>query len=100
MSKFVSVLLRHKITDITSGFRVLNFKALSDLELKFDQECYPEMTIDLFLKGYRITEKPIAHIPRPYGESKVIGNLFGYIFKAIGIITYTFLRNTYLGTIN
>jgi len=92
-SKFVSILLRQKITDITSGFRVLNFIALSDLDLKFDQECYPEMTIDLRLKGYRIAEEPIKNLPRLHGNSKVIDNLFSYIFKALGILIYTFLRN-------
>ena len=92
-SRFVSILLRQKITDITSGFRVFNFIALSDLDLKFDQECYPEMTIDLSLKGYRIGETPIKNLPRLHGNSKVIENLFTYIFKALGIITYTFLRN-------
>jgi len=92
-SRLVSILLRQKITDITSGFRVINFIALSDLDLKFDQECYPEMTIDLKFKGYRITETPIKHLPRLYGYSKVIENLFTYIFTAMGIITYTFLRN-------
>lgn len=92
-SRFVSLLLRQKITDITSGFRVFNFIALSDLDLKFDQECYPEMTIDLGLKGYRITEEPIKNLPRLHGNSKVIENLFTYIFKALGIVTYTFLRN-------
>lgn len=92
-SRLVSILLRQKITDITSGFRVLNFIALSDLVLKFDQECYPEMTIDLRLKGYRITEEPIKNLPRLHGNSKVIDNLFTYIFKALGILTYTFLRN-------
>ncbi len=92
-SRFVSILLRQKITDITSGFRVINYIALSDLELKFDQECYPEMTIDLRLKGYRIAEEPIKNLPRLHGNSKVIDNLFTYIFKALGIITYTFLRN-------
>jgi len=92
-SRFVSILLRQRITDITSGFRVFNFTALQDLELKFDQECYPEMTIDLRLKGYRITEVPIKNLPRLYGDSKVIDNIFTYIFKALGIITYTFLRN-------
>jgi len=92
-SSFVSVLLRQRITDITSGFRVFNFMALSDLDLKFDQECYPEMTIDLRLKGYRIAEEPIKNLPRLHGDSKVIDNLFSYIFKALGIITFTFLRN-------
>ena len=92
-SRFVSILLRQRITDITSGFRAFNFIALSDLDLKFDQECYPEMTIDLRLKGYRIVEEPIKNLPRLHGDSKVIGNLFSYIFKALGIITYTFLRN-------
>ena len=93
MSRLVSVLLRQRITDITSGFRVFNFIALSDLELKFDQECYPEMTIDLVLKGFRITEISIKDTPRLYGNSKVILNLFGYVFKALGIVFYTFLRN-------
>ncbi|GAI82900.1 unnamed protein product, partial [marine sediment metagenome] len=92
-SGFVSVLLRQRITDITSGFRVFNFIALSDLDLKFDQECYPEMTIDLRLKGYRIAEEPIKNLPRLHGDSKVIDNLFAYIFKALGIVTYTLLRN-------
>ena len=92
-SRLVSILLRQKITDITSGFRVFNFIALSDLDLKFDQECYPEMTIDLRLKGYRITEEPIKNLPRLHGDSKVIGNLFAYIFRALGIVTYTLLRN-------
>lgn len=92
-SRFVSILLRQKITDITSGFRVFNFNALQDLDLKFDQECYPEMTIDLRLKGYRIAEEPIKNLPRLHGDSKVIDNLFTYIFKALGIVTYTFLRN-------
>ena len=92
-SSFVSILLRQKITDITSGFRVLNFIALSDLDLKFDQECYPEMTIDLRLKGYRIAEEPIKNLPRLHGNSKVIDNLFSYIFKSLGIIAYTLLRN-------
>ncbi len=92
-SRFVSILLMQRITDLTSGFRVFNFIALSELELKFDQECYPEMTVDLILKGYRITEEPIKNLPRLHGDSKVINNLFGYIFKALGIVTYTFLRN-------
>jgi len=92
-SRLVSILLRQNITDITSGFRVLNFVALSDLDLKFDQECYPEMTIDLRLKGYRIAEESIKNLPRLHGKSKVIDNLFSYIFKALGILTYTFLRN-------
>ncbi|GAH05684.1 unnamed protein product, partial [marine sediment metagenome] len=92
-SSFVSVLLRQRITDITSGFRVFNFIALSDLDLKFDQECYPEMTIDLRLKGYRIAEEPIKNLPRLHGDSKVIDNLFTYIFKALGIVTYTLLKN-------
>jgi len=92
-SRFVSILLRQRITDITSGFRVFNFTALSDLDLKFDQECYPEMTIDLRLKGYRIAEEPIKNLPRLHGDSRVIDNLLAYIFKALGIITFTFLRN-------
>ena len=99
-SRLVSFLLRQKITDITSGFRVLNFIALSDLDLKFDQECYPEMTIDLSLKGYRIAEEHIKNLPRLHGNSRVIDNLFSYMFKALGILTYTFLRNARASAIN
>ena len=92
-SRLVSILLGQKITDITSGFRAFNFIALSDLDLKFDQECYPEMTIELSLKGYRIAEEPIKNLPRLHGNSKVIEHIYTYIFKALGILAYTFLRN-------
>lgn len=92
-SRLVSFLLCRKITDITGGFRVLTYDTLLGSDLKFEHESYPEMTITLCLKGYRMTEVPINNLARRYGTSKVVRHIPSYSFKALGIIFYTFFRN-------
>jgi len=91
-SRIISFLTGQKITDVTSGFRALNYKVISGLDLKFEYDCYPEMTLMLCLEGFRMVEVPIKDAPRRYGTSRVVVNVLSYGLKTMGIMFYTLLR--------
>lgn len=91
-SRIISFLTGQKITDVTCGFRALSYRSLSGLDLKFEYDCYPEMTLMLCLKGFRMVEVPIKDAPRRCGTSRVVVNVLSYGLKTMGIMFYTLLR--------
>ncbi len=95
-NKFFAYLIRFltgiKLTDTQTGFRALNLKALADLDLKANYTYVQEMIIDLYSKGFRIVEVPIAVLPRKYGSSKVALNIFKYTIRALSIIIFAYIK--------
>jgi dolichol-phosphate mannosyltransferase len=58
--------------DISSGFRLYQASALSDLDLESnDFDALEEILIKCYARGHRIIEIPFRYVPRVTGESKV-----------------------------
>jgi dolichol-phosphate mannosyltransferase len=84
VNDFLSVLVRMRIKDKTSGFRLIKREVIervvSQLEA-LDFDFYVEFLVRAFLEGFRIKEVPITYIKRKYGYSKMkkIKTLLSYI---------------------
>jgi len=95
-NKFFTSLIRFltgaKLTDTQTGFRALNLKALTNLDLKANYTYVQEMIIDLHVKGFKIVEVPITALPRKHGSSKVALNVFKYTLRALSIIIYAYVK--------
>lgn len=96
-SYLTSILLRKKITDTTSGFRILNIKTIEFL-LKQDyfiSDYYnADMIIILELNNFKIDEIPININKRDQGESMFTPlQTFYYIYKIILSIFITIMHN-------
>jgi len=88
----VSTLTGVKLHDVNCGFKVYRREVVGDLKLYGDLHRY--IPVLAHWKGYRITEVPVVHHPRRFGQSKFGGGRFGrsYIdFLSVLFLT-TYLR--------
>ena len=89
-SRLVSRLSGEIFFDTQCGFRAYSREACLHMNL-FGKFTYTqEVFIDLISKDMRIKEVPVKIYPRRYGESKVVGNVFLYGFRALGILLRSF----------
>ncbi len=94
-SKLISLLIREKLTDVTSGFRAFSNKALKysvDDGFNFD---YPDadFLLTLHRAGFRFAEVPVVMKKRSLGLSQHSGiKPFYYIFKTLLSIFVILLR--------
>ncbi|MEX1077552.1 MAG: polyprenol monophosphomannose synthase [Homoserinimonas sp.] len=90
-NRFARTLLRSRIRDLTSGYRVYQADALRSLELdrvSSQGYCFQvELAWQLERAGYRVAEHPIVFVERTAGRSKM----------HIGIVAEAFLRVTLWG---
>jgi len=89
--KIISILLGHKITDPSSGFRAFRMEAVRSIRLHEDQYHTSELIIEAVKKGLRIGEVPITILKRKYGKSKK-GKDLAYGFHFAKIIVKTWWR--------
>ena len=88
----VSALTGVKLHDVNCGFKVYRREVVRDLKLYGDLHRF--IPVLAHWKGYRITEVPVVHHPRRFGQSKFGGRRFGrsYIdFLSVLFLT-TYLR--------
>jgi len=64
----VSTLTGIKLHDMNCGFKLYRREVLQDLKLYGELHRY--IPVLAHWKGYRVTEVPVKHHPRPYGRSK------------------------------
>jgi len=88
----IRILAGVHLTDAQTGFRALNQKALSLLNLSSEFTYTQEMILILSHKGCRFIEIPIESIPRKYGSSKVVSSILRYCVNSFKIIFATYLR--------
>jgi dolichol-phosphate mannosyltransferase len=71
LSLLLSLLYKHTLTDIETGYKVFPKKAVTKMKLySRGFEFEPEITIKLLKKGYTIHEVPITTNPRGYEKGK------------------------------
>ena len=89
-SLLASIIIRKRITDVTSGFRAMNRRAL-ELVTPVYPDDYPAVGITVYmgLKGLRLMEVPVSMKPRKTGSSYIRGrNLLSYHVK---VLKYTIM---------
>jgi Glycosyl transferase family 2 len=69
-SKVLSLVIDHRITDSTSGFKAFRIDKMARLDLREDQFQSSEVLISAAKKGLRIGEVPIRINRRGFGESR------------------------------
>ena len=71
-SKLLSLILKMKLTDTTSGFRALNKKAIGAFSVYYPSD-YPEVEALVLAhkEGLRIVEIPVRIYPRKQGNSSI-----------------------------
>ena len=89
-SWLVSKLSSENFTDTQCGFRAYSKEACLHMNLFGKYTYTQEVFIDLISKNMRIKEVPVKVYPRKNGESKVVGNVFSYGFRALGILLRSF----------
>jgi len=93
-SKLIRTLCGIKISDTTSGFRIMNRKSLEVVSAYYpDEYPEPESLILFHKKALIIREVPVSMIERQGGQSSI--NAFSsiyYLFKVSLAILYTFIR--------
>lgn len=81
----ISFLLRQRISDSTSGFRIFNRAVIEFLANSYPED-YPEPEVLVILKkaGFKITEVPVVMRKRQGGKSSIKGfKSFHYMVKVI-----------------
>ena len=78
------ILLRHRIYDGQSGFRVFSRPVLRDLEIIHDYNYAQVMTLNIMRKGYRMMEVPIEYQVRTTGKSFI--KFWAYMTKVFPAI--------------
>lgn len=97
-SKLVSALTGQKITDLTSGFRAYNRRAITFFARKFKHEfeaCVQMLMIAAYA-GLRIREVPVIMNPRLTGKSEFnfVNSIKFPVFGLISIVGVMLQRNT------
>lgn len=71
-SKLISMVTRRKFTDITSGFRAYNHKAINFFAQRFKQEIetITQLELMMFYAGLRSLDVPVTMRPRITGKSE------------------------------
>jgi glycosyltransferase involved in cell wall biosynthesis len=92
--RLIQLLCGIDISDATSGFRILNRKALSIAAENYpDEYPEPESLILFHLSGIKITEAPVVMHERKGGRSSINRfDAFYYMVKVSLAIFYTFIR--------
>jgi glycosyltransferase involved in cell wall biosynthesis len=72
LSGIISLIVRQRITDPTSGFRAANRRAIQLFASDYPQD-YPEPEIPVLLSrsGLKMQEIPVRIVQRSYGESSI-----------------------------
>ena len=72
-SKILSILTKNKLTDITSGFRAFNRRAITFFgkQYKHEFEVVVQMIMISYFAGLKITEVPVIMKPRLTGKSEI-----------------------------
>lgn len=72
-NKLIQILFKSEFRDISTGLRLINKKALQDINLSSDNAFIgAEIAIKLMLKGYQVGEMGITTYPRKFGTSTII----------------------------
>ena len=84
-SKILSLLLRHKLTDATSGFRAINRKLIEQSAADYPRD-YPEVESLLLthMARYRIMEVPVEMKSRTGGHSSI--NYFRSVYYMVKVL--------------
>ena len=94
LAGFISLLIKKKITDPTSGFHAINRKVLGLYMEHYPHEYpEPEEIVLLHRLGYNIAEVPVSMRERERGKSFVtpLVSVY-YMFEALLAIIMTFIR--------
>lgn len=71
-TKLIKLLTRKKITDPTSGMRMVNRKLMEEFTFSYPKDYpEPESAVTVLKKGYRIKEVPVKMRSRAEGESSI-----------------------------
>jgi glycosyltransferase involved in cell wall biosynthesis len=72
LSRIISLIVRQRVTDPTSGFRAVNQNAIQLFASDYPQD-YPEPEILVLLSrcGLKMEEIPVEIVQRSYGESSI-----------------------------
>ncbi len=92
LSAVTSFLYGQWITDMETGYKIFPKSAVEKMTLharSFDFE--PEITAKLLKKGYKITELPIATIPRGYAEGKKLHAIRDGLIALKTLVKYRFV---------
>jgi glycosyltransferase involved in cell wall biosynthesis len=89
-SRLVSLIVRQRVTDTTSGFRAVNRKAIELFATDYPHD-YPEVetTVLVFRHKLRMCEVPVAMRMRVSGRSSI--TLFGSIYYVIKVSLALFI---------
>ena len=91
----LSLLIWRRITDSTSGFRLVNRKLIHAFAYYYPED-YPEPEVILLAHraGYQVVEAPVTMAPRASGESSIafLGGLF-YVLKVSTALLLGMLRH-------
>ena len=71
LTRALSIVARHRITDGQTGYRAFSRSAAADAEIIHDYNYAQVLTLDLLAKGYRYAEVPISYRFRTTGQSFV-----------------------------
>ena len=71
LTRALSIVARHRITDGQTGYRAFSPRAAADAEIIHDYNYAQVLTLDLLAKGYRYAEVPISYRFRTTGRSFV-----------------------------
>lgn len=87
LTKIVNLIFRKNLTDITTGYKIFDIKALREIGIKSNGfEVCDELTVKTLKKKLKITEVPISYYPRTFKEGKKIKAVDGV--KALLAIIY------------
>jgi glycosyltransferase involved in cell wall biosynthesis len=90
-ARLISLLTRARVTDTSSGLRVMRAEMTGAVRQTQPQYQTSELLIGALLMGYRVAEVPTVMRPRMSGESKKGRNL-AYGLRYGRVITKTWLR--------
>ena len=82
-ARLVSLIIRERVTDTTSGFRAVNRKGIALFESDYPQD-YPEVETQALAHrhGLRLLEVPVTMVERQAGESSIkLWGSFLYVVK-------------------
>ena len=84
LTKLLSFVARHPISDGQSGYRALSAAAAADAEIVHDYNYAQVLTLDLLDKGYRYAEVPISYRFRTTGKTFVkLGRYLHAVLPAV-----------------
>lgn len=81
-SRFISKIIKYKISDCQTGFRAFNCKVAENIEIISDHTYTQEQIIKAVKMNFKIKEIPVYFARRISGKSRLMSNPFSYAFKA------------------